>query len=143
MTENEVAEAIPIVIRECPDVPYFTEKKPDVFIEKWIPMMQAGLARSFGAYCDGQPVGLMLGVVVPDLLGGVPQALECIWQVVPKYRSTGAGIKLMKMFEDSAREAHCARVIFGASVEREFEKMKRLYRRLGYSPVSLAFTKRP
>lgn len=141
MTEVQAAEAIRVVIRECPEIPYFTEKKPEVLVANWTNFMRAGIARSFGAYHEEQPVGLMLGIIMPDLLGGVPQALECAWQVIPKYRSTGAGIKLMKMFEDSAREAKCVRVIFGASVEFEFEKMKRLYRRLGYAPVSLTIGK--
>jgi len=141
MTEQETTEAIRTVIRECPEIPYFTEKKPEVLIANWMPFMRAGIARSFGAYHENHPVGIMLGIIMPDLLGGVPQALECAWQVIPKYRSTGAGIQLMKLFEDSAREAKCVRVVFGASVEFEFEKMKRLYRRLGYKPVSLTIGK--
>jgi GNAT superfamily N-acetyltransferase len=141
LTESEAVEAIFALIKACPEIPYFTEKKPEVLSENWIKFMRAGIARSFAAYVDGKPVGLMLGLIMPDILGGVPQALECAWQVIPEYRSLGAGVELMKMFEESAREAKCVRVIFGASVEFEFEKMKRLYRRLGYKPVSLTIGK--
>lgn len=141
LNKTEMAEAVETVIRECPEIPYFAEKRSDIFIPKWGDFMQAGIAKTFGAYCDGKPVGLMLGIIMPDLLSDTKQAMECVWQVIPAYRHTGAGPVLMKMFEDAAREAGCCRTVFGASTEFEIEKMRRLYRRLGYKEISIGMAK--
>lgn len=141
LNPKEMAVAVETVIRECPEIPYFAEKRSDIFIPKWEKFMQAGLARTFGAYCDGKPIGLMLGIIMPDLLSDTKQAMECVWQVIPAYRKSGAGKTLMRMFEDSAKEAGCCRTVFGASTEFEIEKMRRLYRRLGYKEISIGMAK--
>lgn len=141
ISESEIPEVIREVVKNTPDLPYFAEKDPELLIEKWTEYMKLGFARSFGAYKNDRPVGLMLGIIMPDLFSKTSQALECAWQVIPEYRRTGVGVKLLKMFEQAAKDAGCARVVFGASTEWEHESMVRLYRRLGYEPISTAVAK--
>jgi GNAT superfamily N-acetyltransferase len=99
------------------------------------------LARQYAAYVGEEPVGIMLGMSSPDIASDTKQALECLWQVTPAYRNTGAGPQLMRMFEEDARAAGCARIIFGASTEYRYDLMVRLYKRLGYKPISLTMAK--
>lgn len=141
LTADEVAEAIRAIVAACPDVPYFTEKHPEILVEKWRKLISLGLGYQYGAYVDGQPIGLMLGMIAPDMLSPTSQALECVWQVVPEYRKTGAGPELMKMFEEDAKKAGCIRIVFGAATSYKYEAMVRLYRRLGYKPISLTMAK--
>ena len=138
---EELAVAIRSLIEQCPDIPYFTEKHPDILIASWRKLMAIGIGCQYAAYADGKPVGIMLGMISPDILSPTKQALECVWQVVPEYRKSGAGPALMKMFEDDAKQAGCARIIFGASTSYKYEPMVRLYRKLGYKPISLAMSK--
>lgn len=140
-TGEELSEAILALFEQCPDIPYFTEKHPGILIEKWQQLMKLGLGYQYAAYADGKPVGIMLGMISSDILSPTKQALECVWQVVPKYRKTGAGPELLKMFEDDAKKAGCARVIFGAATSYRYEAMVRLYKKLGYKPISLAMSK--
>jgi GNAT superfamily N-acetyltransferase len=141
LTPAEMASAVREVIRDCPEIPYFAKKDPEIFIPRWMEFMRVGIARSYGAFCGTKPIGLMLGIVMDDLLSPTRQAQEVVWQVNPAYRSTGVGPKLMNLFEASAREAGCYRVVFGASTEWEYEKMLRLYRKLGYTPISMGVAK--
>lgn len=130
-----------MVVKNTPDLPYYAKKDPELLIEKWTQFMKLGFAKSYGAYEDKNPVGLMLGIIMPDLFSKTSQALECAWQVIPEYRRSGVGIRLLKMFECDAKKAGCARVVFGASTEWEHESMVRLYRRLGYDPISTTVAK--
>lgn len=139
---DEVAQAVPVILEGCPDVQYFAKKRPEVLIKSWTDFVKAGFARQYAAYENGQPVGLMLGIIMPDLLAGEKQALECVWQVLPEYRKTGAGPVLMKMFESDAKKEKCVRMVFGAALYWNLEAMKRLYRKLGYTPISLTMEKR-
>lgn len=141
LNSGDLAEAVTAIIEQCPDIPYFTDKHPDILTKCWLNLMEVGLGRQYAAYVDGKPVGLMLGMVAPDMLSPTKQALECVWQVVPEYRKTGAGPELMKMFEEDAKAAGCARVVFGAATNYRYEVMVRLYRKFGYKPISLAMAK--
>lgn len=141
LNAEEIAEAIRAIVAACPDIPYFTEKHPEILVAKWQKLAEIGLGRQYGAYVNGQPVGLMLGMISPDMLSPTLQALECVWQVIPEFRKTGAGPALMKMFEEDAKKAGCVRVVFGAATSYKYDAMVRLYRRLGYKPISLAMAK--
>lgn len=141
LNQEELAEAVRALIEQCPDIPYFTEKHPDILISQWRQLMVLGMGRQYAAYADGKPVGLMLGMISPDMLSPTKQALECVWQVVPEFRKTGAGPALMKMFEEDAKQAGCIRIVFGAATSYRYEAMIRLYKKLGYKPISLAMAK--
>lgn len=141
LTPNEIASAVREVLNDCPEIPYFAKKDPDIFIPKWLDFTRAGIARSFGAFCGDKPIGLMLGIVMDDILSPTRQAQECVWQVNPAYRHTGVGPQLMKLFEQSAKQAGCCRVVFGASTEWNYPSMLRLYKKLGYNPISMGVAK--
>lgn len=138
---SELPEAIRTIIRDCPEIPYFAEKKPDVFIPKYLALVGTGIARSYGAFLGARCVGLMLGIFADDLLSDKRQSTELVWQVHPDFRKTGIGPKLLKMFEEASREVGCHRVVFGASTEWNYPSMLRLYKKLGYSPISMGVAK--
>lgn len=141
LTVADLPTVVRAMIEQCPDVPYFTEKHPEILIERWLQLMALGMGYQYGAFDGEKPVGIMLGMVAPDMLSPTKQALECVWQVVPEYRKTGAGPKLMKMFEQDAKEAGCCRVVFGAATSYRYDVMVRLYKKLGYKPISLTMAK--
>ena len=143
VSEAELPELIRVVLEKMPDIPYYAKKDPEILIPKWTQLMRMGIARSYGAYEDGTPIGMLLGMVTADLVAATTQAFEIAWQVRPEYRRRGAGIQLLKLFEQDAVEAGCARIVFGASMEGYgHEAMIRLYRRLGYEPFSTVFAKK-
>jgi GNAT superfamily N-acetyltransferase len=138
---DDIGDTIRALIAGCPDVPYFAKLQPELLVEKWKDLMAGGIARQYGAFIDGKPVGIMLGMVVDDIASLSKQAYECVWQVIPEYRRTGAGPALMSMFESEARKQGCARVLFGAATDGHYDAMVRLYKKMGYRPVSMTMAK--
>lgn len=141
LTEDEMSTGIRTLTDEWPRLPYFAKKDPKHFSEAWKKLMRAGVARSYGSWVEGKIVGILLGLIVDDMLSGVPQATHCVWQVMPEYRKRGIGTTLLKRFEEDAKEAGCKRIIFGADTNVDYCRMRRFYRHQGYKPANMAVQK--
>lgn len=95
--------------------------------------------RVFVIRYEGEVVGLCAGVVTPLPFSKELVATELMWYVEPEFRGTPSSIKLMKAFEDWAKESGCA-VCVMAYLETS-TNVSNIYKRLGYRPQEHSFIK--
>ena len=110
--------------------------------------MQAGIAQiiafecSFVAEMDGRVIGAILGVTGPLWFAAhVRTAIEMAWWVDPAYRTTSAGIRLLKAFEDHARRIDVQYIAMSDLVVQGDMPVARLLGRMGYSVTERMHTK--
>lgn len=90
-------------------------KRPELFNREHIFMlaskaMENGTA--FVAKVDGEPVGALGGILVPNLFNPeVVTLTEVFWYVLPEYRSTRAGALLLFAFDNLGEELGVERTL--------------------------------
>lgn len=107
----------------------------------WKNMMPSGIGAAYGVTVNDFPAGFLLGLFITDLITGLPQAVEYLWMVSPKHRNGGTALRLLKTFENDAREKGCRNIVCGCNQVFEPDKMRRFYGHIGYKPFSQAFIK--
>lgn len=121
-------------------IPYYTVLNLDFLGESWEKMMDT-TARAYGLFDGENPVGILLGFIVPDLMTGEKHGIEYLWAVAPHNRRGNAAIRLLKHFERECRAENCVRIVAGSAAWSNMPGMAKLYERLGYQPHSVAHSK--
>ncbi len=97
---------------------------------------------SFVAEQDDEIVGFILGIIGPMwFVPRVRVAVELAWWVDPAYRTTSAGIRLLKAFEDHARNLNVQYIAMSDLVVQGDTPVARLLGRMGYSVTERMHTK--
>jgi len=114
--------------------------KPAAKFETYAAMERAGMLHVFDARLDGRLIGFItvLAVNLPHY-GGVMSAVSESFFVAPEYRSTGAGLRLLKAGEDKAREVGAPGLLVSAPYGGALAEV--LPRR-GYRETNRVFFKR-
>jgi GNAT superfamily N-acetyltransferase len=110
-------------------------------------VLLAGLALSphglvLVAEQDGEIVGMLLGMAVPHFFSDDLTASELVVYVVPHARGGSAAVKMVRYFENWARELGVADIVLGVSTEVQADRTAELYQRLGYQPSGHTLVKR-
>ncbi len=113
--------------------------KPEVFIKNWEFLLGNGMGKIFGLYEDGKFVGALGAIIAPDLNDGELCATECFWFIDPDKR--GNGVKLLLNFVKYSKEIGCVRVNMVHLFNAHAEKLSKLYKKLGFSPVETHYLK--
>lgn len=108
----------------------------DSLVEYWRKMMVTGTGVAYGS-----EAGFLLGVHTVDVMTGKRKAFEYLWLLHPDKREGRAALALLDEFESGAAQDGCVSVIAGNSAGWKPDVMARLYRRLGYAPISASFQK--
>lgn len=111
--------------------------KPDVFEKNWTFLLGNGMGRIFGLYEKDELVGALGAIIVPDLNDGELTATECFWFVDEKHR--GSGVRLLLHFMDYVKKFGCVRVNIVHLFNEHADKLKKLYQKLGFSPVEIHY----
>lgn len=93
----------------------------------------------FGFETDTGIHGVIGGIFYPDINTGEQTANEFFWYVSPSYR--GAGIKLLKKFENWAKEHNCKKIRMTHLLEGKMDALEDLYRKRGYRAVEMTYEK--
>lgn len=91
---------------------------------------------------EGQPCGLIAGVVQPLLFNHARIASEIVWWVDEEHRRSKLGLQLLDAFEYWGE--HIAKADYGQMVtlaDDKSEHLDKYYRRRGYIPVEKAYLK--
>jgi GNAT superfamily N-acetyltransferase len=112
--------------------------RPDVerICQTWAGFVEHGMGSCYVLDNEG---GFLLGLFMPCIITGIPQALEFLWVVLPQYQGKGVAVQLLEAFESEARERGCHQVLVGNSEFLRPAVMRRFYRRRGYVPHAEAF----
>lgn len=108
--------------------------------EAWTGLLQSGVGRGYGLYVNEQAKGLLLGLIFPDSLTGHKLGHECLWAV--DHSARYHAVALLEEFEHECKREGCHAVVCTATSGPSMEKMRGLYKKLGYHPVAEAFSQK-
>lgn len=86
----------------------------------------------FLAEVDEEPIGMLLGMVVPHFFGNDLISTDLVVFVEPAHRGGTLVVRLIKKYETWAISMGAKHINFGISTEIEAERTAKLYERLGY-----------
>ena len=88
------------------------------------------------AYAGEKPVGYLAATCVQNFYNWRLIATQQMWYVLPEFRGSRAGVRLVRAFEEWARERRCEAIYMGVEhnvANAETERTAHLIGRLGYS----------
>jgi GNAT superfamily N-acetyltransferase len=85
--------------------------------------------------------GALAGVLAPSLFSGRLMATEVFWYVLPEYRGRSDALRLFAAFEEWAAEVNAKMICFIHLIALAPEKLEKLYRSRGYTPVEVCYLK--
>jgi GNAT superfamily N-acetyltransferase len=112
---------------------------PDVFVRTWTSFLASGTGGILLLENDGLPIGMLGFLKYPDINDGETVMSETFWYVKPDQR--GGGIRLLRKFEETAREQGAKRVMMAHLKSLMPEELAHLYVRRGYQPTETNYLK--
>lgn len=94
----------------------------------------------FAAYKEGVPVGVIGGIVFPDLNTGKPVAQEAFWYV-DEQAGRGLGPRLLRVFEEWGAKRGATRIAMVHLENAGGERVAKLYERRGYRRAETIYAK--
>lgn len=91
---------------------------------------------------DRRVVGALIGVMEQQIFSDVHTASVMHFDVLPEARMGGHGVRLLKAFEQWAKNRRAFEICFGVNSETDVERLGRFARRMGYQCVGENFVKR-
>ncbi len=125
--------------RYCSVIPW-VQFNEEHYFKAWYQILASGEGAVFALEADGRCLGGVGGTVVKLPLTGKIAALEMFWYVLPEYRGSG-GVRLLKRFEDWAREQGCEEIEMVLLECSMADKLDRFYQRSGYAPTERHYRK--
>ncbi len=95
----------------------------------------------FTCWCGDDLVGGLIGMAYCYPYSNTLVAGDYLWYVVPKHRGGMVGVRLMKMFEEWARDIGVQHISTGATSGISNERSGALLARLGYTPLGMTMQK--
>lgn len=114
---------------------------PESFLNGWTQILEAGVGVIFRSSEDGDPNGIIGGIIVPDAFTGEVICQGSFWYVPLSKRTGLNGFKLLSCLEKWARHMGASRIVMSNIHSHTTEKMHNAYSRLGYSPLEVHYCK--
>lgn len=90
---------------------------------------------------DNKPVGMLAGIAREFIFSREKHATEIAWWVDKEYRGT-SGKELQEAFAYWAKKIGCKYLHMTLLENKDLDKMKKLYKKLGFAPLEQAWIKR-
>lgn len=110
------------------------------FVDFWRPVIASEIGVIFIAEEDGEIIGAIAGMAVPEPYSGEMAVHEFFWFVRPGHRGS-AGLRLYEALEYWARQKQAKVMRMVHLMDSMPEKLSRVYRRLGYEQVETLYSK--
>lgn len=129
---------------------YHQEMPPEVAGDFDYPLAADRMMRCIGqpdhfqciAFDGSQAIGCIAAALAPMRYWSPENlALDIVLYVLPEYRAKGAGLKLIRAYEDWARSKGCRHISLSCSSRINEDRTYKLYERLGYEPIGVQFIK--
>ncbi len=118
---------------------------PGVFLDTFGALVESGrgiVLASFDAQGDNKTItGALGGVLAPSPFNGQLMAIEMFWFVLPEYRGRSDALRLFSAFEDWAVEVNADMISMIHLLALAPDKLEKLYRRRGYTPIEVNYIK--
>jgi GNAT superfamily N-acetyltransferase len=115
---------------------------PEVFLRTWTALSTGTFpATTIGLWKSGLLAGGFGAMVSPDLFDGRLVAHEFFWFVDQEHRTGTGAIRLLKAFEDWAVQHGAVEGRMIHLVGKNDEQLNRIYTKLGYARLEVAYVK--
>lgn len=111
------------------------------FLHNWTLFLEKNIGAMWAFLKDGKPVGLLGGILAPDMNDGELLAVETFWYVMPEHRNSMESIKLLMVFELWARDVGAKRIMMAHLLSSMPEKLASYYEKRGYRPLEINYVK--
>lgn len=130
---------------------FFAEKQlPGHFnlehlVKNWKAWLTNGAIKAviFGWFKDGELVGVLAGMIFPDLYTGEDVAIEHFWYVLEEHRQGTGGVKLLKTFKNWAHKHGAKRLrmihLIMPDEDPATVKLAAFYAKLGFRPIEVNY----
>ncbi len=115
--------------------------KFEAFIHNWTLFLQTNIGAMWTMAKGEKVVGLLGGILAPDMNDGELMAMETFWYVHPDHRNSIESVRLLMTFEIWAREMGAKRVMMAHLLSSMPEKLAAYYERRGYRPLEINYIK--
>lgn len=112
-----------------------------VFHLNWCKILDNNLGALWKLVRDDKIIGMMGAILSPDLNDGELIATEAFWYVLPNYRNSIEGLKMIVHFENWAKQVGAKRVIMAHLLSSMPESLAAYYQRHGFIPVEVNYVK--
>lgn len=136
---DEVGVIMDCARRYCDVIPW-VQFNEEHYFKTWYKMLASEKGVIFILDDDGHCLGGVGGTLATLPLTGKTVALEMFWYILPEYRGTG-GVRLLKRFEEWAREQGCDEVVMILLECSMADKLDKFYQRIGYAPMERSYRK--
>jgi hypothetical protein len=109
------------------------EFNPEVFNSNWKNLIDNNVGTILGAWKNNRLIGVLGGVLAPDVNDGQLVANEMFWFMLPDSR--GGGIRLLKSYMKLMKSRGAKRITMVHLADGMGNRVKKLYTRLGLEPV--------
>jgi RimJ/RimL family protein N-acetyltransferase len=119
------------------------EFSEEVFIHQMASLGQAGRLGAFGIFKDDDRlVGVLIGTIAQHFLSPVLIAQEIMWYVLPEFRQGSGSIRLVKEFENWAKELGAFAIVMASFKGTDSDdRLSAIYEKRGYSLIEQHFFK--
>ncbi len=115
---------------------------PDHFAKAWGSIIQTGRGSIIGSF-EGETIAGALGAILcPNLFNRRQFAVESFWYVLPEFRNSLHGIRLLREYERWARDKGLDDAFMIHLENLQPERLKGIYERFGYSLIETNYHKR-
>ena len=121
--------------------PYNAQKVAQAFVDL-ITRGQGKYAFLVAASTSGQIVGALIGVMEQQIFSDGYTASVMHIDVLPEARMGGYGVRLLKAFEQWAKNRKAVEIYFGVNSDTEVQMLERFAVKMGYRKVGGNFAKR-
>lgn len=108
------------------------------FVTLWNKMLVDGVAVMFGQWSDGKLVGVLGGVLAPNLFTGGVLASELFWYVLPDHRRHGT--RLLFAFITWAKTVRVDQLLMGHLHFAVSERVATAYDRVGFKKLETMYS---
>ena len=140
ITPDRLADIVPL----CQEFHVAAEIPGEFHSDAWVARWSEFLEEGFGVVLcqqgeEGQPVGMIGGLIAPDPCDGVLVMQEAFWYVDPGAR--GVGMKLLDAFMSVSKALGAGRILVAHTHKLKPRALNRIYRRMGFKPFETMYAK--
>lgn len=112
---------------------------------EWTNLINSGIGEIFAYISEDTASGELKGILgvmyFPCSMTGELEALEGFWFMMPSDRGGVGAIRLLKRFEEEAKNRGCKRIKMVHLMEVNPEQVSSLYDRMGYKKLQVTYVK--
>lgn len=138
---EDLRECLPLWAAFCEESACLGPLNEQVVLANWEALLKSDTGALWGAWSDGELIGLIGMAFDAGFFTGIPRAQELCWYVKPAHRHGRDGIKLLWQAEAWAVRKGAKQIIFGRYLTEAMEALDGVYQRLGYRPFGMGYQK--